>query len=179
MPSIPSDAKGLMVAAIQDSNPVMYIDDRWLYQDQGAVPKEIYAVPIGKGIVRKKGKDITIVGISYMAREAVKAAQELKKENISAEVIDVRTVKPLDIPLILASVKKTGRLLIAEAAWKTGGVSAEIAAQISNQVFPFLKAQIARVCLADAPAPMSRALEEEYYIDAKDIVQEALRQLGK
>ncbi|HEY4523544.1 MAG TPA: pyruvate dehydrogenase complex E1 component subunit beta [Candidatus Paceibacterota bacterium] len=175
MPATPYDAKGLMIAAIKDNNPVVYIDDRSLYRDEESVPKEIYSVPIGKGIIRKTGKDITIVGISYMAREALKAAEELKKDGIDAEVIDMRSVKPLDIPLILRSIKKTGRLLIAEAAWLTGSVSATIAAEVATSpvAWKVLKSPIARVTLPDTPAPMSRTLEGSFYIDAKDIVATA------
>src|SRR3990167_6135356 len=119
MPSTPCDAKGLLAAAVRDENPVVYIDDRWLHKDEGEVPKELYYTEIGKGAVRKNGKDITIVGISYMAREAVKAGAELKKHGINAEIIDARSVKPLDMPLIKKSVRKTGRLLVTEGAWQT------------------------------------------------------------
>lgn len=180
MPSCAYDAKGLMIAAIKDNNPVVYIDDRYLYRDEEPVPKGIYSVPIGKGVIRKTGKDITIVGISYMAREAVKAAEELTRENISAEVIDMRSVKPLDMPLVLRSVKKTGRLLIAEAAWLTGAVSATIAAEVvsDQSAWKMLKSSITRVTLPDTPAPMSRTLESAFYIDASHIV-EAVRRLLK
>jgi pyruvate dehydrogenase E1 component beta subunit len=172
MPATPYDAKGLMIAAIRDENPVVYIDDRWLYNDTADVPKEMYEVPIGKGIIRKAGKDITIVGISYMAREAVKAAEELKKEGVSAEVIDVRSVKPLDLTLIKKSVKKTGRLLVAEAAWYTGSISATIVSAIAEEpaAFKALKAPIARVTLPDVPAPMSRTLEKAFYKTSEDIL---------
>lgn len=175
MPATPYDAKGLMIAAIKDNNPVIYIDDRSLYEDEANVPKEIYSVPIGKGIVRKTGKDITIVGIAYMAREALWAAETLKKDGIDAEVIDMRSVKPLDMPLVLRSVKKTGRLLIAEAAWLTGGISATIAAEVATNptAWQALKAPIARVTLPDTPAPMSRTLEKAFYIDASHVVAAA------
>lgn len=163
MPASAYDAKGLMIAAIQDNNPVMYIDDRWLYEEKGHVPKKIYSVPIGKGIVRKRGQDITIVAISYMVKESIKAAIELKKEKINAEVIDVRTVKPLDMPLILRSVKKTGRLVVAEAAWLSGSVAGEIAARVASDGFQYLKAPILRVTLPDVPAPTSKTLEKSYY----------------
>src|SRR3989338_4864486 len=114
MPATPYDAKGLMVAAIKDHNPVVFMDDRWLYRDEAIVPEKIYEVPIGKAALRRKGSDLTIVACSYLAREAVKAADELKKDGISAEVIDLRTIKPLDTAAILRSVRKTGRLLIAD-----------------------------------------------------------------
>lgn len=170
MPATAYDAKGLLISAIKDNNPVMYLDDRWLYSLEENVPQEIYEVPIGKGIIRRKGSDVTIAGISYMANEAVKAGDELEKEGISAEVIDMRTVKPLDIGLVLKSVKKTGRLVVAEAAWMTGSVSAEIAAEISKKAFKYLKKPVERICLPDCPAPTSCALEKEYYISSKNIV---------
>lgn len=177
MPSTPRDAKGLMIAAIRDNNPVVFIDDRWLHDIQDAVPQESYSVPIGKGIVRRKGKDITIAGISYMAEEARKAADQLAKEGIDAEVIDMRSAKPLDIPLLAESVQKTGRLVIAEAAWKTGSVAGEISAQIAECAFKDLKAPIQRVCLPDAPAPTSKPLEAAFYIGAKEIISSVKKTL--
>jgi acetoin:2,6-dichlorophenolindophenol oxidoreductase subunit beta len=132
MPATPYDAKGLMVSASEDGDPVIYIDDRWLYQTEGEVPEELYRVPIGKGIVRKKGKDLTIVASSYLAAEALNAAMAMENEGYDIEVIDLRTVKPLDRELIIRSVRKTRRLLIADGGWKTGGISAEISAILSE-----------------------------------------------
>src|SRR3989344_1384828 len=117
MPSCAYDAKGLMVAAIKEKNPIVYIDDRWLYADEGEVPEEIYEVPIGKGIIRKEGKDITVVAISYMQKEVLKAAEELEKEGINIEVVDPRTVSPFDVDLVASSVEKTGHLLVVEGSW--------------------------------------------------------------
>ena len=128
-PSTPYDAKGLMIAAIQDNNPVIYIDDRWLYDTEGEVPLDIYTVPIGKGVVRRVGKDVTAVTSSYMVQETLGAAQDLAQEKIDVEVLDLRSLKPLDDDLLFSSVKKTGRLVVIDAAWKTGGVAAEIAAR--------------------------------------------------
>ncbi len=179
MPSTPYDAKGLMVAALKDQNPVIYIDDRWLYTEEGYVPRKVYSLPIGKGIIRKKGRDITIVGISYMAREAVKAGDTLEKEGIKAEVIDPRTIKPLDINLIIKSVKKTGRILVVDGGWRTGGIGGEILAEVSEKAFPYLKNPPKRLALPDTPAPMSRTLEKAYYIRAKDITLAVKEQLGK
>jgi len=177
MPSTPYDAKGLMVSAIKDDNPVVFIDDRWLYDDEDEVLEELYSVPIGKGIVRKEGKDLTIVAISYMAKEALRAAEELEKEGISAEIIDPRTVKPLDVELIAKSAEKTGRLIVVEAAWFTGSISAEISSQISNKLFGKLKSPVERICLPDCPAPTSSVLEKAYYPDAKTIVEAAKKLL--
>lgn len=169
MPSIPYDAKGLMIAAIRDPNPVVYIDDRWLYSNEGPVPEDLYKVEIGKGVIRKEGTDATVVGISYMACEAVKAAEKLAKEDLNVECIDLRTVKPFDKDLILASVRKTGRLVIADVGWQSFGISAEIAAMIAEEAFGVLKAPIVRVALPDCPAPASSLLEKEYYKTYKDI----------
>ncbi len=169
MPSTPYDAKGLMIAAIQDENPVVYMDDRWLYNLEAEVPERIYSVPIGKGIVRREGKDVTVVAISYMAAESMKASQELKGEGIETEIIDLRSVKPLDEALLFESVKKTGRLVVADGGWKTCGMAAEVSAKVSQTVFEYLKAPIARVTLPDVPAPASRVLEKAYYPDSKTI----------
>lgn len=171
MPSTPYDAKGLMISAIKDNNPVIYIDDRWLYGLEDNVPEDIYSVPIGKGIIRKRGKDVTIVSVSYMALESAKAVRELSKAGIDAELIDLRTVKPLDTPLILKSVEKTGRLVIADGGWRTCGIGAEISAIVSEYAFKFLKAPIKRVSLPDSPAPSSPVLEKAYYKTSTDIIQ--------
>jgi len=171
MPSTPYDAKGLMIAAIRDENPVIYIDDRWLYGYEGHVPEEIYEVPIGKGIIRKKGADMTLVSSSYMAVESLKAATNLVKQGIDVEVIDLRTVKPVDESLILKSVRKTGRLIIADGGWKNCGVSAEVSALVLEKGFKYLKAPVKRVTLPGSPAPASRGLEDRYYPDSKNIVK--------
>jgi pyruvate dehydrogenase E1 component beta subunit len=171
MPSTPYDAKGLLVASIEDDNPVVYIDDRWLYEFVGEVPEEIYSVPIGKGIVRKKGKDVTVVATSYMVHEAMKAAESLEEGGIDVEVVDLRSLKPLDENLLLESVRKTGRLAITDGGWKTCGIGAEISARVAeSSIFKQLKAPIMRVSLPDTPAPASAALEKVYYKKAEDIV---------
>lgn len=178
MPATPYDAKGLMVASIQDQNPVVFIDDRWLYGLEGEVPEDIYSVPIGKGIVRREGSDVTIVSFSYMVVESLKAADMLNKEGIKAEVIDLRTIKPFDGETILNSARKTGRLVIADGGWKTCGFSAEIAAFVCEYAFDRLEQPVKRVALPDAPAPASRTLEKAYYPDAHTIVR-SVRELIK
>ena len=178
MPSTPYDAKGLMIAAIKDDNPIIYIDDRWLHRQEGVVPEEIYEVAIGRGIIRKKGADLTLVSSSYMVIESLKAAQELAKEGIDVELIDLRTVKPLDENLLLKSVKKTGKMVIADGSWKNCGVSADVSALISEKGFKYLKAPVKRVTLPDSPAPASRVLEKKYYPDANNI-KAAIRDLIK
>ena len=170
MPSTPYDVKGLLISSVYDGNPVLFVDDRWLYTIEGAVPKKMYRVPIGKGIVRRKGKDVTIVAISYMVHEALRAADMLKNEGIGAEVVDPLTLKPLDEQLILASVKKTGRLVVADGGWKGFGASAEILARIGeNDVVKELRAPMIRIALPDSPAPASRSLEQFYFKNAKNI----------
>ena len=170
MPATPYDAKGLMISAIKEPNPVVFIDDRWLYGLTADVPKEPYSVEIGKAAVRKSGKDVTIIGVSYMAREAIIAAQELEKIGIEAEVIDIRTVKPLDEETILSSVKKTGRLVIADAGWRSFGVASEIIARVSEKAFNYLKAPPAKLALPDSPAPASQVLEASYYPKVPQII---------
>jgi pyruvate dehydrogenase E1 component beta subunit len=175
MPATPYDAKGLMIAAIRDPNPVVYIDDRWLYSCEEDVPEEIYEVEIGKGVIRKKGKDCTIVAVSYMVPEAMKAVHVLAEDGISAELVDLRTVKPLDKEIILSSVRKTGRLVVADVGWQSFGISAEVAALVAAEVFEFLKAPIQRVALPDCPAPASSPLEKAYYPMGEDIVEAVKR----
>lgn len=175
MPSNAYDAKGLMISAIKDDNPVIYIDDRWLYELEDTVPEELYYVPIGKGTIRKKGKDVTVVATSYMVVEAMKAATHLEKERISVEVIDLRTIKPLDEELLFESVKKTGRLVVADGGWKTYGVAAGISALVVENIFEFIKSPIMKITLPDVPAPASRTLEEVYYPDLQDIIEAVIK----
>jgi pyruvate/2-oxoglutarate/acetoin dehydrogenase E1 component len=170
MPSTPYDAKGLLSASIEEPNPVVYIDDRWLYQQTGEVPEELYSVPIGKGAVRREGKDATVVATSYLVYEALKASESLEKEGVNVEVVDLRSLKPLDENLLLDSVKKTGRLVVADGGWKTCGIAAEISARIAeSDIFKSLSAPIIRVSLPDTPAPASSALEKVYYPNAEKI----------
>lgn len=171
MPATAYDAKGLMIAAIQDPNPVVFVDERLLYSMDGPVPEEIYRVEIGKGCVRRAGRDVTITAFAMMVHEALKAADELAAEGIDVEVIDLRSVKPLDRELILESVNKTGRLVVADVGWQSFGVSAEIAALVSEKAFRALQSPIVRVALPDCPAPASRVLEDAYYPTATDIVR--------
>jgi pyruvate dehydrogenase E1 component beta subunit len=171
MPSTPYDAKGLLVASIEDDNPVIYIDDRWLYDYVGDVPEEIYTVPIGKGIVRRKGSDVTVVATSYMVYETMSAADSLESDGIDIEIIDLRSIKPLDENLIFDSVKKTGRLVIVDGGWKTGGIAAEISALVSENIFESLKAPIMRVSLPDTPAPAS-SKNKKHNSSYKKLLQE-------
>jgi pyruvate/2-oxoglutarate/acetoin dehydrogenase E1 component len=178
MPSTPYDVKGLLIASIRDDNPVVFIDDRWLYKLTGEVPVELYATPIGKGVVRREGKDVTLISNSYLVHEAGKAAKTLEKEGIDAEVIDVLSLKPLDIDLLVASVTKTGRAVIVDGGWRNCGVGAEIYASVVEKTFGHLKAPVRRLSLPDVPAPASGVLEKAYYIDAEKIVSEVKKMLG-
>jgi len=175
MPATPHDAKGLMIAAIKDENPVVFIDDRWLYNTEGDVPEEPYSVPIGKGIVRREGKDVSLIASSYMVGEALKAATILERSGVEAEVVDLRTVKPLDVALILASVKKTGRAVVVDSGWKTCGLAAEVVAVIAENDLGRSISSIRRVALPDIPAPASRSLEKGYFIDAQNIVDAVMQ----
>ena len=170
MPSTAYDAKGLMISALRDKNPVIYIDDRWLYGVEDDVPEEMYQVPIGKAAVRRNGNDLTLVTTSYMSFEAMKACEELEKEGIDVEHIDLRTIKPIDNETILNSVRKTGRLVIADASWKMCSVSSEIAAIIAENIIDEMKAPVVRVTLPSAPAPASRTLEKLYYPNHRTII---------
>ncbi|HEY1759013.1 MAG TPA: transketolase C-terminal domain-containing protein [Bryobacteraceae bacterium] len=163
MPSTPADAKGLLIAALEDPNPVLYIDDRWLYGHTGPVSESMTATPIGKAAVRRAGHDVTLIGISSMAAEALEAAQDLAEEGIDAEVIDLRSLKPWDRETVLQSVRKTGAAVIADPGWRTAGAAAEIAATISEEAFHSLRAPTVRITLPDAPAPASRVEERAYY----------------
>lgn len=178
MPSTPYDAKGLLIASVLDDNPVIYIDDRWLYQERGEVPEDFYTVPIGEGVIRRSGRDVTIVALSFMVQEALKAASALEAEGIFAEVLDPRTVKPLDEALICESVYRTGRLVVVDGAWRTCGVSAEIAALAAERLFGWLRGPVQRVTLPEAPAPCSSSLERAYYPTAQDIVAAVHRTFG-
>jgi pyruvate/2-oxoglutarate/acetoin dehydrogenase E1 component len=177
MPSTPHDAKGLLAASIADDNPVVYIDDRWLYDRKGEVPEQLYTIPLGKGAVRREGKDVTVIATSYLERAAEAAAVMLEPDGIDVEIIDPRSLKPMDEKLLLDSLKKTGRAVIVDGGWKTCGVSAEIAALLSEEAFNYLKAPLVRVALPDSPAPASSALENAYYPDAGTIASAVRRVL--
>lgn len=179
MPATPYDAKGLLVSAVKDDNPVVYIDDRWLYEETGDVPTEMYTVPLGKANTLRTGTDVSIVATSYMVREALNAANELAETGIGAEVVDVRSLKPLDVDHICSSVKKTGHVIVADAAWRSAGAAAEIAQRISEEAFKDLKSAPRRVTLPDVPAPSSRAEERAYYPTSKDIIRETMLALDK
>lgn len=179
MPSTPYDAKGLLISSIRDNNPVMFIEHRWLYHTWGQVPEENYALPLGKSKLVTSGKDITIVSSSYMATETLKAVNALEKAGISAEVIDLRTLKPLDDSLIINSVKKTGRLLAVDSGYYTGGFAGEIIARVSEKAFDYLNNPPQRITLPDIPTPSTPALAKYYYPRHIDIIQKVCEMLAK
>ncbi len=167
MPSTPHDAKGLMLSAIADNNPVLIFEHRWSMRNKGVVPEGDYKISLGKGIYRRKGNDLTIVGTSHILELAIKAADEL--EGITADVIDLRTIKPLDEKIIIDSLQKTGRILIVDTGWEMGGVCAEIGCMVAEKGFSFLKGPVRRLGLSDIPSPAGFTLEQYYYPDVKKI----------
>ena len=171
MPSTPEDAKGLLITAIRDDNPVIFLEHKMLYGIEGEVPDEAVTIPFGKAAVRREGQDVTIVATSKMVHTALQAAESLAKDGIGAEVIDPRTISPLDTATIVASVKKTHGLVVAHEAVKTGGVGAEIAAQVVEGAFDYLDAPIARIGAPFTPVPFSVPLEQAFIPCADDIVK--------
>ena len=169
MPGTPFDAKGLMLSAIADNNPVLIFEHRWLMRKDGVVPVGFYTVPLGKGVYRRRGTDLTIAGASHTLELALQAANKLAEEGIEADVIDLRTVKPLDEAIVEESVQKTGRLLAVDTAWATGGVCAELGCLAAEKWFRHLRAPVCRIGLPDIPAPAGYTLEQFYYPDVEHI----------
>lgn len=173
LPSNAYDAKGLMYAAIRDNNPVLSIEHRWLYDKEDYVPEEAYELPIGKANVAQEGKDITCVAVSYSVLDALQAREALLREGIDMEVIDVRSVRPLDRATIVQSVRKTGRLIVLDTASASFGCSAEIITSVTEKAFNALVCPPVRIALPDAPTPCSPLLESIYYPNFEDIVRTA------
>lgn len=179
MPASPADAKGLLLSALRGRDPVVFIEHRQLYSLKEEVPEMADPIPFGKARLRRAGSDVTVVAISQMVQEALAAAELLAGEGVSAEVIDPRTVVPLDEAMILASVARTGRCVVADNGWGTCGVSAEIAARVSRGCFAALRAPVERVVFPDCPTPSSHLLEAAFYPDARAIAAAALRTLRR
>ena len=172
LPSTPYDAKGLLKSAIRDDNPVVFIEPGALYHRlKGPVPEGEYTIPIGVADVKREGDDVTIVALSRTVHEALKAAEELEESGISAEVIDLRSIVPMDYDTIVNSVRKTNRLVIAEDSVKTGGVSAEVSAYVAENALDYLDAPIVRVNSPPLPVPFSPELERRYMVDSLKIVE--------
>ena len=178
-PSNPYDAKGLLKAAIRDDDPVIFMESEQMYGDKGEVPEGEYILPIGVAEIKREGSDVTIVSFGKIIKEAYAAADALAKEGVSCEVIDLRTVRPLDINTILDSVKKTNRLVILEEAWPFGNVSTEITYQVQEKAFDFLDAPIIKINTADTPAPYSPVLLEEWLPNSEDVVKAVKKVLYK
>ena len=170
MPATPYDAKGLLISAVEDNNPVIFMEHRWLHNTFGEVPEEKYKVPIGEAKVINKGSDITIVSHSYMSIEALKSAKILKKHNVSCEIVDLRSLRPLDVNTIITSVKKTKRLLVVDNGWTKFGVSAEIISSITEKIFSDLKSAPKRIGIEDVPIPSTRALAIHSYPTPSKII---------
>ncbi len=178
LPGTAYDAKGLLKSAIRDENPVLFVECGVLYRSKGPVPEEEYTIPLGKAEVKRKGDDVTIVGVSRLVGEALSAAKKLEEKGVSAEVIDIRTLQPLDLATIVESVKRTSKLIVASDDVKTGGVGSEISAAVLESTFDYLDAPIMRVACPEMPVPFSPTLEQMYMPNADKIVQAANQIIG-
>jgi pyruvate dehydrogenase E1 component beta subunit len=171
VPSNPYDAKGLLKSAIRDNDPVIFMESEQMYGDKGEVPEGEYTLPIGVADIKRKGDDVTIVSFGKIIKEAYIAADALAKEGIECEIIDLRTVRPLDYNTIFESVKKTNRLVILEEAWPFGNVSTEITYQVQNTIFDYLDAPVEKINTADTPAPYSPVLLKEWLPNSEDVIK--------
>ena len=171
VPANPYDAKGLLKAAIRDNDPVIFMESEQMYGDKGEVPEGEYVLPIGVAEVKQQGGDVTIVSFGKILKEAQKAVDALAKENISCELIDLRTIRPLDMDTILNSVKKTNRLVILEESWPFGNISTEITYQVQSQAFDYLDAPVQKINTADTPAPYSPVLLQEWLPNHEDVMR--------
>jgi pyruvate/2-oxoglutarate/acetoin dehydrogenase E1 component len=175
LPSTPADAKGLLKAAVRDNDPVLVLEHKFLYKRlKGPVPDEEYTVPIGKGDIKREGEDVTIIALSAMVQQALEAAALLEQQNIQAEVLDPRTILPLDEALILQSVEKTGKVVIVHEAPVFGGFGGEIAAILADKGIDFLEAPVKRVGAPFCPVPSSPEMEQFYLPNAENIIQAVL-----
>jgi len=171
IPSNPYDAKGLLKSAIRDNDPVIFMESEQMYGDKGEVPEGEYTLPIGVAEIKRKGKDVTIISFGKIIKEAYIAAESLAKDGIDCEIIDLRTIRPMDYQAIFDSVKKTNRLVILEEAWPFGNVSTEITYQVQSEIFDFLDAPIEKINTADTPAPYSPVLLAEWLPNSVDVIK--------
>jgi len=171
VPSNPYDAKGLLKSAIRDNDPVIFMESEQMYGDKGEIPEGEYIIPIGVADIKKTGKDVTIVSFGKIIKEAYKASEILEKENIECEIIDLRTIRPMDYQTIFESVKKTNRLVVLEESWPFGNISTEITYQVQSHIFDYLDAPIEKINTADTPAPYSPTLLSEWLPNANDVVK--------
>ena len=173
VPSNPYDAKGLLKSAIRDNDPTIFMESEQMYGDKGEVPESEYLIPIGVADIKRSGNDVTIVSFGKILKEAIIAAEELSKKGIECEVIDLRTIRPMDYDLIFESVKKTNRLVILEESWPFGSIGSEIANIVQREVFDYLDSPIIKVNSADVPMPYSSSLEKLYLPQVDDIINAA------
>tara|TARA_Y100000389_G_C17436970_1_gene506124 strand:+ start:897 stop:1874 length:978 start_codon:yes stop_codon:yes gene_type:complete len=179
VPSNPYDAKGLLKSAIRDDDPVIFMESEQMYGDKGEVPEGEYTLPIGIADVKRSGNDVTLVSFGKILKEAIKAAEILAKENIECEIIDLRTIRPLDYHTIFESVKKTNRLVILEESWPFGNISTDITYQVQSKIFDYLDAPIEKINTADTPAPYSPVLLKEWLPNSSDVVKSIKKVLYK
>ena len=172
VPSNPYDAKGLLKTAIQDNDPVIFMESEQMYGDKMEIPDEEYYLPIGKADIKKEGSDVTLVTFGKITKLALQAAEDLAQENISVEVVDLRTIRPLDYDTIINSVKKTNRLVILEEAWPFGSVASEVTYMVQQKAFDFLDAPIKRITTPDTPAPYSAPLFAEWFPKVEEVKEE-------
>jgi len=171
VPSNPADAKGLLKSAIRDNDPVIFMESEQMYGDKGMIPDGEYLIPIGVADIKKTGTDVTIVSFGKIMKVALKAAEELVKENINAEVIDLRTVRPIDYKTVIDSVKKTNRLVIVEESWPLGSIATEVAFKVQKEAFDYLDAPIKRVMGGDVPLPYAPTLIEAYLPNPERVIR--------
>ena len=171
VPSNPYDAKGLLKSAIRDNDPVIFMESEQMYGDKGEVPEGEYTLPLGVADIKRSGKDVTLVTYGKMLKEAFKASEELIKDEIDTEIIDLRTIRPMDYEAIFESVKKTNRLVILEESWPFGNISTEITYQVQNEIFDYLDAPVEKINTADTPAPYSPVLLKEWLPNHEDVIK--------
>ena len=179
VPANPYDAKGLLKSAIRDNDPVIFMESEQMYGDKGNVPEEEYLIPIGKAEIKKEGSDVTVVSFGKILKEVFKASEKLSEENINIEIIDLRTIRPLDIDTIIESVKKTNRLVILEEAWPFGNISTEISYQVQSQALDYLDSPIIKINTADTPTPYSPVLLKEWLPNYNDVIKAVNKVLYK
>lgn len=178
MPSTPYDAKGMLIAAVEDNNPVIFLEHRWLHNISDSVPKRYYKAPIKGPTLIREGRDVTLVTVSYMTVEGLRAYEKLTKEGISVELIDLRVLRPLNIDMIIKSVRKTGKLVVADTGWKTLSIASEIITRVCESAFNCLKVKPVRIALPDISTPTSYKLAEKFYPTSVTILKKTMEVLG-
>jgi pyruvate dehydrogenase E1 component beta subunit len=178
LPTTPKDAKGLLISAIRDDNPVIFVEHRWLYWQEGEVPEEPFTIPLEEGDVLCEGEDVTVVSVSWMNVEALKAAEILRRRGVSIEIVDPRTIAPFNDEIVVKSINKTGRCIVADNDWLHCGFSAEVAARVSEKCFGNLRSPVQRIGFAPTPCPTVRHLENEFYPNAVKIIRVVEKMLG-